>query len=251
MNQIEHTISPEKDKLLKHVKVYNQLYVLIQDGTYPIGTQLPSEPDLAAQMDVSRMTLRRALALLQEDNLIQNVRGKGNFIKDHTHSTISSNTQLIQHPVAFCCKEPWDVVELEFRIDPCSDFYAKALQCTPAAVVVADRWYKLSNSTPLISYTLSFIPIEKITDYQVDLNDMTQLETYLQNTVYCESTESTALFSHTTTGNFTSTKYLLSETDSFMLIVEALYDKKHTVMAYNKHYIPIDSFQFTATANKR
>lgn len=32
---------------------------MIQDGVYPPGSQLPSEPELALQMDVSRMTLRR------------------------------------------------------------------------------------------------------------------------------------------------------------------------------------------------
>ena len=62
----------EKAKKLKHVKVYNRLYSMIQDGVYPPGSQLPSEPELALQMDVSRMTLRRALALLQEDNLVIN-----------------------------------------------------------------------------------------------------------------------------------------------------------------------------------
>ena len=64
----------EKAKKLKHVKVYNRLYSMIQDGVYPPGSQLPSEPELALQMDVSRMTLRRALALLQEDNLVINIR---------------------------------------------------------------------------------------------------------------------------------------------------------------------------------
>ena len=48
----------EKAKKLKHVKVYNRLYSMIQDGVYPPGSQLPSEPELALQMDVSRMTLR-------------------------------------------------------------------------------------------------------------------------------------------------------------------------------------------------
>ena len=55
----------EKARNLKHVRVYDRLYRLIQEGVYPPGSQLPSEPDLAAQMGVSRMTLRRALSLLR------------------------------------------------------------------------------------------------------------------------------------------------------------------------------------------
>ena len=92
----------EKVRKLKHVKVYNRLYSMIQDGVYPPGSQLPSEPDLAQQMDVSRMTLRRALALLQEDDLVINIRGKGNFINEtdpdaalpvsYTHLTLPTNS---------------------------------------------------------------------------------------------------------------------------------------------------------------
>ena len=79
----------KKLKKLKHVQVYNTIFQLIQDGTYSPGMQLPSEPELARQLNVSRMTLRKSLALLQEDHLIKNIRGKGNFIL---------KTPELQHP---------------------------------------------------------------------------------------------------------------------------------------------------------
>ena len=88
-----------KVKKLKHVKVYNRLYSMIQDGIYPPGSQLPSEPELAQQMDVSRMTLRRALALLQEDDLVINIRGKGNFINGTDPDAALPGMETIQHPV--------------------------------------------------------------------------------------------------------------------------------------------------------
>ena len=74
MNNVKKSISKERN--LKHVKVYDHLYSMIKDGAFPAGSQLPSEPDLAVQMDVSRMTLRKALSLLREDGLIQNIQGK-------------------------------------------------------------------------------------------------------------------------------------------------------------------------------
>ena len=52
---MEVDVLSEKVKKLKHVKVYNRLYSMIQDGVYPPGSQLPSEPELALQMDVSRI----------------------------------------------------------------------------------------------------------------------------------------------------------------------------------------------------
>ena len=55
------------NKKLKHVRVYDQLYEQILNGTYPAGSQLPSETLLSEHMGVSRMTLRKSLALLIED----------------------------------------------------------------------------------------------------------------------------------------------------------------------------------------
>lgn len=69
---------------LKHVQVYNKIFNMIQDGTYSPGMQLPSEPELAGQLNVSRATLRKSLALLQEDHLVKNIRGKGNFIRENS-----------------------------------------------------------------------------------------------------------------------------------------------------------------------
>lgn len=62
IENIEH-----KESKLKHVRVYDQLYEMIQNGSFPPDSRLPSETILSAQLDVSRMTLRKALTLLQED----------------------------------------------------------------------------------------------------------------------------------------------------------------------------------------
>lgn len=44
-----------KENKLKHVKVYDQLYEMIQNGTFPPDSKLPSETVLSAQLDVSRI----------------------------------------------------------------------------------------------------------------------------------------------------------------------------------------------------
>ena len=64
---METKTDKSKTRKLKHVKIYNELYELIQNGTYEPGSQLPSETTLSATMNVSRMTLRKALTLLRVD----------------------------------------------------------------------------------------------------------------------------------------------------------------------------------------
>ena len=55
-------------KKLAHVQVYEALYKMVEDGTFPVGSRLPAEPKLAKMLGVSRMTLRQALDLLPSND---------------------------------------------------------------------------------------------------------------------------------------------------------------------------------------
>ena len=46
------------------------------------GSQLPPEPELAAELGVSRATLREALASLEDEGLVRRTRGAGTFVAD-------------------------------------------------------------------------------------------------------------------------------------------------------------------------
>ncbi len=64
--------------------IYHQLYVLLRDrilaGELKPGDLLPAEPELMATYDVSRITVRKAMELLANENLIYKRRGKGTFV---------------------------------------------------------------------------------------------------------------------------------------------------------------------------
>ena len=233
----------EKSRNLKHVRVYDRLYRLIQEGVYPPGSQLPSEPDLAAQMGVSRMTLRRALSLLIDDGLVKNVRGKGNFI--HSQENLSSSgkhgLESLCHPVYACCAERPDTVEMEFRLEPPSEPIQESLGQRCAAVVIADRWYKL-RSCP-VAYSLSILPIEVISRLELNLNRSEELEQFLESGIYGQASGSSLHLSISSAGNFSAQKYTLSKQNAFLLIQENLYGKEGVILAVNKHFIPLEFFQ--------
>ncbi|MCY7394667.1 MAG: FCD domain-containing protein [Nocardioides sp.] len=54
-----------------------QLGTAIRLGVYPLGSALPPERDLAERLDVSRATLREAMAALRQAGLIETTRGRG------------------------------------------------------------------------------------------------------------------------------------------------------------------------------
>lgn len=231
-----------KKKKLKHVKVYDRIYEKIQKGIYPPGTQLPSENALAEEMGVSRMTLRKALTLFSEDGIIKNIPGVGHFVctPEDAHKNILDMSK-IKHPIhAYSATTP-DDVEFSFRIEPPTPSILDTLKRYTPAVVITDRWYKSKKN--VFAYSLSFIPIECIAENQLDLNNPDRLLSYLENECYDRMSACRRIFTHSTSGNFTAERYALSNTDSFLLIQETLYDEDKKIIMSGKHYIPSDMYR--------
>ncbi len=56
----------------------------IKAGTFPVGSKLPSEFELAEQMGVSRPSIREALSALAAVGLIESRPGSGNYVQNGT-----------------------------------------------------------------------------------------------------------------------------------------------------------------------
>ena len=52
----------------------------IDSGRLPVGAQVPTEKELSAQFNVSRITSKRALTELETQGVIQRHQGKGSFV---------------------------------------------------------------------------------------------------------------------------------------------------------------------------
>lgn len=67
--------------------LYHQVYVLLKnrilDGSIGHGTQMPTEQELAAIFGVSRITAKRAMDELAEENLVERRRGRGTHVTHH------------------------------------------------------------------------------------------------------------------------------------------------------------------------
>src|SRR4029450_4969301 len=68
---------------LRSVSVQDELKQRIDRGDLPAGTRLPSEPELAAELQVSRATLREALRAMELEGLLRRRQGSGTFVAEH------------------------------------------------------------------------------------------------------------------------------------------------------------------------
>lgn len=225
-------------KQLRYVAVYDKLFKMINEGIFKHGSRLPSEPYLAKSLGVSRTTLRQALALLQDDGLIKNIQGKGNFIQ-RSNSNKSSGLEIIDNPVYKCITETIDTVEIDFHIELPNDYMFNILNKKTAVCVVVDRWYKSKDI--LVAYSFTLIPIETISENNIDLNNKEELLKFLETDIYLKSSKSTLEIKYSESASFTAKKYSLYSNDKCYLIQESLYNNTNNIPAiYNKHYLPLD-----------
>lgn len=77
-------------------RVARELERRVLDGTYPPGSQLPTEPDLCAEFGVSRTTVRAAVGTLQDRGLVSREQGRGTFVRsaDHVDLTMFLDANL-------------------------------------------------------------------------------------------------------------------------------------------------------------
>jgi DNA-binding GntR family transcriptional regulator len=67
-----------------HAQISESIRNRIARGEWPAHYRLKSEPELAADLGVSRGTVRRALATLIQEGLLRQVRGRGTFVTSMT-----------------------------------------------------------------------------------------------------------------------------------------------------------------------
>ncbi len=72
---------------MSRVPLYHQLYSILKaailDGTIPHDAQMPTEQQLVATFEVSRITAKRAMNELASEQLIARFRGKGSHVTYH------------------------------------------------------------------------------------------------------------------------------------------------------------------------
>lgn len=86
----------------RYRQLYRHIAQAISGGALSPDSQLPPERELADMAEVSRVTVRKAVAQLAHDGLIEQRQGAGSFVRppsakiDHTLATLTSFTEYMQ-----------------------------------------------------------------------------------------------------------------------------------------------------------
>ena len=80
----------------KYQNVYSVIKNNIASNKWPVGKIIPSEHELVDYFRVSRITIRSALNMLENDGLVTRKRGKGTIVKNTTNNDNNCFQSLTQ-----------------------------------------------------------------------------------------------------------------------------------------------------------
>ena len=109
-DQLVETFTPISAPRRRYLHVAEQLLQAIADGTYPPGSRIPGDREIATSTRVSRPTVREALLVLEIIGVVEVQPGAGVFVSERPAG------QQIPDPLAL--DAPRELIEARAGIEP-------------------------------------------------------------------------------------------------------------------------------------
>ena len=147
------------DRRPLHIQARQHLLKLIDEGTYEPGEQLPSESNLAAQLGISRPTLREALFNLEQEGVIVRKHGVGTFVAPTYRERLESGLERLDSILAMADRQGMSTRVLRLSVEqvPAEDQVAAKLKRTPSTPLTCVR-RTIAVDDRLAAYLVDFVP---------------------------------------------------------------------------------------------
>lgn len=150
----------------------------VDDGEWPVGSQIPTEQKLCAQFNVSRITVVKALERLVEEGILIREQGKGTFVSLPELSYESMELLSFTEEMKRKGKHPSSLVLAKKWVTPSKSIQAK-LKVAADEKVWCFKRLMLADGIPLGIQT-SYFPMIRFPEFITYVVDNTSLYQILQ-----------------------------------------------------------------------
>jgi GntR family transcriptional regulator len=156
-DDIVQPLKPNRVSLATQAQQY--LLHLIEDGAYQPGEQLPSETDLAAQLGISRATLRAALQNLEQEGIVLRRHGVGTFVAPGFEGRLESGLERLESILELAGRQGMRLTYDDLRVDvvPADGEISDSLQLAPGLPVTRIRRVICADGRP-VAYMEDLVP---------------------------------------------------------------------------------------------
>ncbi len=158
----------EPDKLPLYVKFADVVQLAVRNGEIQRGDFLPSERDFVLALGISRITVRKALELLAELEIVVRGRGYGTYVNQQLEYRLKPAMGFSQQVVA-TGKTPGTLWISKTRV-PCRAEIAEHLQLSAGCDVYLLKRVRDIDGEP-VSVEENYVPLHLIADVeQIDIS---------------------------------------------------------------------------------
>ena len=135
---------------LRSVSVQDELKERIDRGELPAGTRLPSEPELAAELQVSRATLREALRAMELEGLLRRRQGSGTFVAERPRMASSLDLNFGVTDAIRAAGMTAGIADGRHWVEPASAGEAALLALEPGQDVLVVERVRTAEGRPVV-----------------------------------------------------------------------------------------------------
>jgi GntR family transcriptional regulator len=233
------------DRRPLHIQARQHLLKLIESGAYEPGEQLPSESNLAAQLGISRPTLREALFNLEQEGVIVRKHGVGTFVAPGYRERLASGLQRLDSLLTMADRQGMSIEVLRLTVEqiPADDRVAQRLNLSPAARLTCVR-RTIAVDDRSAAYLIDFAPTAVLPPEAVDASfDGSVLDLLIRrNTVQIREAvaEITAINADASLAEHLG----IEPGEALLLLSETLFTEDLIPVEFSRNYFLPDFFDF-------
>jgi GntR family transcriptional regulator len=135
---------------LRSVSVQDELKQRIDRGELAAGARLPSEPELAAELQVSRATLREALRAMELEGLLRRRQGSGTFVAEYPRMATSLDVNFGVTDAIRAAGMTAGIAQARHWVEPVPAGEAALLELEPGQDVLVIERVRTAGDKPVV-----------------------------------------------------------------------------------------------------
>ena len=181
-NDISYPAMPDKRKgTALYYQVAEIIRAKVQNGEWKTGAKLPSEPDLALQLHVSRATVRQAISELTQKGMLVRRHGSGTYV---SRPSFTEDFLQLTYPKELGCEHKM----IARKETVCSQSIAQLLEMPPDTPINEIVWLRCLSDGTKAGLERFYLPKELYLDLEKScLKD--RFRTYLEKEYKLEITK--------------------------------------------------------------
>ena len=235
--------SLKADKL--HLQAQQHLRNLINSGAYRPGDKLPSEVDLAAELGISRPTLREALLHLAQEGLIVRTHGVGTFVANGYQLQLESGLECLESVLELGARQGMQVGidDLHVQVEPADSEVSEKLRIAPGSSLTAVRRVIVVDRTP-VAYMLDLVPPSVLSPTDVDETFEGSVLDLLREKRDLRVAQAVADIIPVNADAFLAEKLGVRPQQALLLLEETLFDEDGEAVEFSRNYFLPNFFRF-------